>query len=259
MGIIQEKKAWNFGVIDIGKQYGNMDTDASFYPEGMTAEEIKADILKRRIELGNEYGFDGNKIFMADQIDKSGTYFEIDNDYVEANPNGCSDIRQDILIVTIKTPTVVIGHPTADYPVVMMRDVKKGVTAIGHCSSEMIDKRLPMMMADVMTNNYGTKEDDIYTYVSACASVGSYKYDSYPKWATDKKVWKNCIKEKEKAFYIDLRRAIAEQLVERKVLKYCMNHDDTITNPDYYSNSAAFNGDVEKAGRNFAGAYYKKR
>ena len=35
-------------------------------------------------------------------------------------------------------------------------------------------------------------------------------------------------------------------------------NDDTITNPNYYSNSAARN-DKSKAGRQFTGAYYKKR
>ena len=49
-------------------------------------------------------------------------FFEIDRDYVEANPNGWTDIDEDILVVTKKTPGVVIGHPVADCPVVMTAD-----------------------------------------------------------------------------------------------------------------------------------------
>lgn len=37
-----------------------------------------------------------------------------------------------------------------------------------------------------------------------------------------------------------------------------MNDDNTLTNPNYYSNSAFKNGAEEKKGLNFTGAYYKK-
>ena len=46
------------------------------------------------------------------------------------------------MIITDSVPGVVIGHAVADCPVVMMVDEKRGVAAIGHCSAEMIDKKL---------------------------------------------------------------------------------------------------------------------
>ena len=38
-----------------------------------------------------------------------------------------------------------------------------------------------------------------------------------------------------------------------------MSPVDTITDPEYYSNSAAANGHKEKSGRNFAGTFFKDR
>lgn len=258
-GILGRKRAWGFKILDIGNQYGNMNTAESFYPKEMTLEERQKAFLERRIKLGLEKGFDGAHMFMANQQTKDGSYRVIDKELVEAVDDGWKiDTNEDILIITTDTPEVVIGHPVADCPVVMMRDVKKGVTAIGHCSSKMIDRRLPMMIADALLKEYDSKDDDIYAYVSACAKEDSYIYDSYPKWAIEDAVWKNAIIEKEKQYYINLRKAIASQFDERNIKKYIMSGVDTITDENYYSNSAASKGQKEKAGRNFAGAYYKK-
>ena len=91
---------------------------------------------------------------MADQLDKCGTYFNITEEYVRDNPKGWSDIREDILIVNDKVPGVVIGHPVADCPVIMMTDKNKGVAAIAHCSAELIDKKLPIFILNAL-KEYG--------------------------------------------------------------------------------------------------------
>ena len=108
----------------------------------------------KSVNLNNitDYDFDWYKMFMANQKTKDGSYFEITNDYLEANPDGWSDISEDILIVTDKTPGVVIGHPVADCPVIVMEDKRKGVTAMAHCSADLIDKKMPMMIADTIIN-----------------------------------------------------------------------------------------------------------
>lgn len=267
-GIIGRKKAQNIGVIDIGGiEYGNMNTNPAFYPEGTALEECKKIFLNRRIKLGNERGFDGHKVFMANQSTQNGSYKIIDEDLVSSTDDGWKvDINEDILIVTTDTPEVVIGHPVADCPVVMMRDLKKGVTAIGHCSGNMIDKKLPMMIADAMLDAYECRDEDIYTYVSACIS-NQWEYKGYPSWAQDKKMWKDSIiatgevKDGKDIFRIDLRSAIAKQLKNRNIKKWAMSTVDTDLNPHYCSNYAASKdglNDPSKAGRNFAGAYYKK-
>lgn len=257
--MIANLKIGNAKIIETGKRYGNMNTAAAFYPMNYTLEKRKKAFMSARIKLGNDYGFDGHKMFMADQVDKKGTWFEITDDYVEANPNGWTDINQDILIVTDKTPGVVIGHPVADCPVVMAYDKKQNILAIGHCSAELIDKKMPMLIQDSLLNSYETRDEDIAVYVSSCAGK-SWTYDKYPNWATDQKIWENAITEgKDGLFHIDLKKAVLKQLKERNIKDITMSIVDTISDPDYYSNSAAKKGEKEKNGRNFAGAYVKKK
>lgn len=253
----------NVKIVETGNKFGNMNTQPRFYPKGYSLEQCQKVFLDRRIKAGKEFGFDGHKVFMADQLDKCGSYFEITEDYVRENPNGWTDIPEDILVVTDRVPGVVIGHPVADCPVVMMEDPIRGVAAIAHCTAEMIDKRLPMMLADALVDAYGSRDEDIFTYVSACAGE-NWTYNIFPKWASDTKMWEDSIFADENGiFHIDLRKAIRKQLDERRIdlSKTTFNMDDTITNPNYYSNSAAspYGGnDSSKSGRHFAGLFYPK-
>lgn len=245
-------------VVDTGNKYGTMNT--STMPNHLSAEAKKSVFMGNRNRAGKDYGFDGHKMFMADQNDKTGTYFQITPDYVEANPDGWTDIKEDILIITSELPGVAIGHPVADCPVIVMEDIKQGVCAVAHCSAALIDKKMPMMIADALVDVCSSKDEDILAYISACAGQ-SWKYDCYPSWATDETIWNNVIiREKNNIFRIDLRKAIKKQLEDRKILKTIYNLDDTITNPNYYSNYAASEFGLnreDKYGRNFAGAFYK--
>ena len=242
-------------ILETGNRYGNMNTGEAFYPAGYTLNMRKGEFLDRRIRVGKDSGFDGHKMFMADQTHKSGTWFEITKDYVEANPNGWTDIPEDILIVTDKCPGVVIGHPVADCPVVMAYDIKKGVLAISHCSAELVDKKMPMLLIDALEEAHPTKDKDIMTYISACAGR-SWTYDTYPKWAIDD-IWKdNITLEEDGLYHIDLKKVVLRQLLERNVGGVFMSPVDTISNPEFYSNSAArFN--PKKNGRNFSGAFFR--
>ena len=224
----------------------------------LTSDDKRELLINHRKAFADAKNFDWRKMYMADQNHKRGTYFEITKDYVEAYPNGWSDIPEDILIVSDKVPEVVIGHPVADCPVVMMQDMKKGVTAIGHCSAELIDKKLPMMIADALTESYGSKEEDISVWVSACAGP-EWEYDTYPKWATDKKMWENAIVEKDGIFKIDMRKVLKQQFIDRKLTgenQVIFNLESTIKNPRYYSNSEARNN-PDKFGRHFEGAMWQ--
>ena len=245
-------------IVDTGNRFGTMNTTT--LPKTLSSDEKRKVFMEHRMACGAEYGFDGRKMFMADQKDGTGTFFEITTDYVEANPDGWTNIDEDILIITDKVPGVVIGHPVADCPVVIMQDVKKNVCAIAHCSASQVDKKLPMMVADALLQAYESSDTDIIAYVSACAGT-SWKYDSYPSFAKDRKMWEHAIEEDDKGiFHINLRKVISEQLNERNIARVDFNMDDTITNPNYYSNSAASPyglNDQKKLGRNFAGAFYK--
>lgn len=207
-------------------------------------------------KFGISNGFDSHKKFMADQKHKRGTYKEMTREYVEANPNGWSDIDEDILVTTAKVPGVVIGHPVADCPVITMLDSKQGIAAVGHCSADLIDKKMPMMIADVLTQNYGTREENINIIIGAHAG-SNWTYDSYPTWATDKDFWKDCIIEENGVFKIDLDKAMIKQFMARGLGECHLRNNtaDTITDPRYYSNSAQRNNPI-KFGRQFEGVFF---
>ena len=257
--MINNIRLGNVGIVETGISYGNMNTAARFYPEGTSAEERQRIFMERRMKVGEDFGFDGHKMFMADQTDKCGTWFEIDEDYVEANPNGWSDISEDILVITDRVPGVVIGHPVADCPVVMAFDRVRRIAAIGHCSADVVDKKMPMSVVEALYESYHSRDQDIAAYVSMCAG-NSWTYDSYPKWATDERMWEEAITlDKNGLYHIDLKKVVRQQLLDRNISKIIMSPIDTITDPEYYSNSAAFNGNSAKSGRNFAGTFFADR
>jgi copper oxidase (laccase) domain-containing protein len=214
-----------------------------------------------RKKFGARMGFDGRRMFMADQEHKTGSHFEITEEYVHENPEGWTDIPEDILVVRSNLPGVVIGHPVADCPVVMLSDRKNGITAIGHCSGEMVDHHLPEMIMEVLRRDYGSRAEDIFAYISASVGDG-WTYDCFPKWAKDMKVWDHAIMMGEDGlFHISLKPAILKQLilagVEREKMLFSM--DDTSKDPNYYSHSVASskeNPDPSKFGRHFAGMFY---
>lgn len=273
MPIIVESRK-DFGSMNSGSiRFSNLtEKDKEFLAEkyGITIKDLetfdlthdkKCIFMRHREDFGHSMGFDGRKMFMADQKDKSGSFFEVTRDYSDANPDGWTDIDEDILVVRKTTPGIVIGHPVADCPVVMMMDRRQGITAIGHCSAELIDLRLPMMISEVLQSAYSAKADDIITYVSACAG-DSWTYDKFPKWAKDMDLWEKCvIYGDDGKFHINLRPAIMLQIISSGLKRenVVFNMDDTIFNPNYFSNSASSPyglNQEEKAGRHFAGAFY---
>ena len=270
-------------IIDVGNQFGTMNTSSislsnlsgldKFYlyavfgvlvdHDSKLNSEIRQIIFERhRRAMADHYGFDASKIFIADQKNKDGSSFEITREFVEANPDGwMASIPEDILITTDKVPGVVIGHPVADCPVVMAADLRKGAVAIAHCSAELIDKKMPMMVVDALQRAYDSKDDEIVAYISACAG-NDWTYDNYPRWATDRKLWDGAITLDNGVFRIDMRKVILNQLAERNIKDMRFNMDNTRTNPNYYSNSMASpNGgnDPAKSGRNFAGVFFKPK
>ena len=145
----------------------------------------------------------------------------------------------------------------ADCPVIIASDLRNGVTATAHCSAEMIDKYLPKMIVEELQSKYNSKLEEIYVYVGAHAG-NSWTYDTWPKWAKEN-FWEKtgAITEKDGIYRINLRVAMLSQLNPEVFDTFIINNDDTITNPNYYSNSAA-RTDKSKDGRHFEGAYYQK-
>lgn len=246
-------------IFDDGNRFGNMNTQPKFFPSNMTKEERKEAFLAHRSLASEVYGFefDPYKFYMPSQ-NKEGKAVELTKEMVEAYQDGWDlDIPADILVVTDKTPGVVVGFPVADCPVVIASDLKNGITATAHCSAEMIDNYLPKMTIEALQENYNSKLEDIFVYIGAHAGP-NWTYDRYPSWAKES-FWEEtgAIKEENGLYKINLRKALLYQLHKEDYESFIVNDDDTITNPNYYSNSAAVHNPT-KAGRHFEGAYYAK-
>ena len=255
-------------ILQSNKSNGPISAQKRFYPEGMMQDEIKKDLTMRRMKLGQEYGLDGRKMMIPvvkslNERDKypDGKYVVL-NDCPEVYRDDVDlwdyDYNVDIMVMKKGLTGVMMGFPSADCPVIIMQDRKSKTLAFAHCSSDCIDRYLPIMIADSLNQVSNTKDQDIIVYVGPFASSKSYYYDNYPRWAVNDKIWKYCIKEKDGGFYIDLRRAIIMELALRNIEYQNIEFSkvDTITNPDYYSNHAASKGDSLKNGRNLVGCLF---
>ena len=233
-------------------------------PKDMWTAEKKNIFKLHRRNFAKTMGINWKHMFMADQdIGKTGcrgSVFEITRDYVKANPNGWSDIPEDLLVVRKGVPDVVIGHPVADCPVVMMVDQKQKIAIVGHCGAPLIGEMLPTLMVEALESKYDSKVDDIFTYVSAHAGE-TWVYDSIPSWATDFDFWERFIpyNKDEGLYHIHLKDALCDQFSKAGLDSdnIIFNLDNTITDKRYYSNAMKAI-DPSKLGRHFAGLCFDK-
>lgn len=214
-------------------------------------------------------GFDWRKMFMADQNNLDGSVFEVTQEYVEANPNGWTDIPEDILMMRKDLKGVAIGHPVADCAVVAAEDKRQGITAVAHCGGEMIDKRIPQMTIEALYRE-GSKPEDIIVNVGARAGDSWVYTENKPKWATDEQVWDQTGAIVPGQMMKDGKMVDSYAVRQDNALAYefgqvgipaeniIWDTHDTIVDPMYYSNSAASNGKSEKFGRQFVGAIYQE-
>lgn len=267
-GTVAYNNLTNDDKVRLSKKY-NIDISGlqdyiAHMPDNIWKGEKREVFKLHRRNFAKTMGINWKHMFMADQdLQKSGcrgSAFEITRDYVQANPNGWTDIPEDLLVVRKGVPGVVIGHPVADCPVVMMIDQKQKIAIVGHCSGPLIDEKLPTLIVEALESKYDSKVDDIFTYVSACAG-DSWTYDSIPNWATDEAIWDNYIvyNQEEGLYHINLRGALLDQFVSSGLDKdnISFNPDDTITDKRYYSN-AMKDIDSSRLGRHFAGLCFDK-
>lgn len=235
---------------------GCMTTNSCYYPDGMTFDQIREDFLSRRLVLGKDLGFNGRLMYFAAQRTKTGSYKIIDEEFIRKNPNGWVDIKEDILVMSDKTPRVVIGHSVADCPVVILHDRAKNVVAVSHCSPEMTNMGLPKYMVEALRDAYNSKVSDMFAYISACAGP-NWDFDKYPQWATNRLIWSDNITQRNNKYCIDIKEAITKQLDAKGVSLIMSSSHDTIGDSKLYSNCAASKGIQYKKGLHFAGAYFK--
>lgn len=246
---------------------GIMSPNKKFYPKDYTDKMIETEFLNTRLKAGEKYGFDGRKILHPKQKDvkfiedyPDGKYIRISDNNLTKDDYWYIDLVADILIIDKNYPNIVIGHGMADCPILIVEDTKNKVVAISHCGSKQINREVPKYTVEALLKESNSNIKDIKVYIGSCIKENSYRYEEYPKWATNTKVWENNIKKKDDYYYIDLVKAIKMQLYEHKIedKQITVSPYDTYTNPNYYSHTNEKRNGPKSNGQNFVGCFYKE-
>ena len=136
-------------------------------------------------------------------------------------------------------------------------DTHHQILAVGHCSADLVDKKMPQLVIEALREAHDVKKADISVYISSCCGK-NWTYDKYPSWAKDQDLWKDTITlEKDGLYHIDLKKTVLKELKDLELKEILMSEVDTITNPEFYSNSAS-REHPEKDGRNFVGGFFAR-
>ena len=208
---------------------------------------------QHRALIGEQYGFNPNKMFMTDQKDKNNisSYKEITKEYVAENPKGWTDIDENFLVMTEDVKDTLITMPVADCANLILIDNYQGIIALGHCSNKWTNLRLPEAMIQTLQKNYNARASKIKAYISSCGSNKPCEYLG-PDFS-DKEVWnKSILRGIDGLYYVNLRSAIQEQLLNNNIEpeNIITNIDNTIENANYFSRTG------NKPGRHLAGAFF---
>lgn len=251
-------------IFETGIKDGIMSKNKKFYKENLTQEEINKIFLETRLKFAKKYNLNGLHIFQALQktpLNKlnypDGKYIVISEENMTKDDYWSEELPADILIISNKYKNIIVGNQMSDCPILIAEDRRLGVTAIAHCGASYINRNLPIQTIMALENEYHSNLNDIYVYIGSCIKTESYVYDSYPSWATNKEVWKDCIKKEQSIYKIDLVKAIKKQLKSIGISHIKASKIDTFKDKNYYSHLAEYNGIKEKSGQNFVGFYYK--
>lgn len=251
-------------IFETGIKDGIMSKNKKFYKENLTQEEINKIFLETRLKFAKKYNLNGLHIFQALQktpLNKlnypDGKYIVISEENMAKEDYWSEELPADILIISNKYKNIIVGNQMSDCPILIAEDRKLGVTALAHCGASYINRNLPIQTIMALENEYHSNLNDIYVYIGSCIKTESYIYDSYPSWATNKEVWKDCIKKEQSIYKIDLVKAIKKQLKSIGISHIKVSKIDTFKDKNYYSHLAEYNGIKEKSGQNFVGFYYK--
>ena len=251
-------------IFETGIKDGIMSKNKKFYKENLTQEEINKIFLETRLKFAKKYNLNGLHIFQAlqkTQLNKlnypDGKYIVISEENMTKEDYWSEELPADILIISNKYKNIIVGNQMSDCPILIAEDRRLGVTALALCGASYINRNLPIQTIMALENEYHSNLNDIYVYIGSCIKTESYVYDSYPSWATNKEVWKDCIKKEQSLYKIDLVKAIKKQLKSIGISHIKVSKIDTFKDKNYYSHLAEYNGIKEKSGQNFVGFYYK--
>lgn len=250
-------------IFESNKLDGKMSKNPKFYPRGTLEEERYNKFHEDRINLGKKLGVDGNHIFRSRQKGLSpveypdGKYILLNDSHMKKDDFYFEDLPADILIISDKYPNIIVGNPQADCPVIICEDRKKGYTALSHCGAPYVNRKLPIDTIKALIDCCNSNLDDIYVYIGSSIKKESYIYDCYPKWATNKEVWKGFIIKENSEYHIDLPGAIKKQLNDFGIKHIEISPINTATDSNYYSHVEEVNGRQKDGGQNLVGFYYK--
>lgn len=249
----------NFVSFTSSKNEGQMNTTASFYPEGMTPRERKEIMEANKKKLGERVGFVYKRLFIpiqknADKPDlyENGHTLTLDNGIVTSYDNLYNfNYNCDIVKITRETPYVAIGYPMADCAVITAVNLKTEEAVMAHCGGEYINRYLPMQLIDSLGGN----EDDIRVHVSPFAHSLHYRPGTKPTWVSDRQIWDGFLDFNVNGLDINqlgaLRKMLKQRMIDDKNIYFYPF--DTIKDSNFYSNSNANNGIKEDEGRQIAG------
>lgn len=191
---------------------------------------------------------------------KDGSYEVLTKENIKEYFQGEKHFHTDFLIMDKTIKNIFVCDKVADCPMLILVAIKKEpqMLAIAHCGGEYINRFLPKQMIKALVKESGISPSKIKAYITPCIAKTSYKYDKYPPFATNKTAWKNSIIKEKDNYYIDLREAIKNQLIEEGIKNENINISplDTKENKEFYSHCAYKNGDISKNGRFLAGAIF---
>lgn len=251
-------------IFESGVEDGIMSNNPKFYDKSLSQEEINKIFLENRLTFGKKYDIDGRKIYKATQKNDNSKLDYKDGKYIvlDINKNSLDawyeKLEADILILPQNDKKIALAHQMADCPIIIAEDRKLGVTALSHCGAMYINRYLPQQTIEALKKEYNSNIEDIYVYIGSCAKKGSYIYKTYPKWATNKEVWKEAIYKRKDVYHIDMIKAIQNQLKKVGIKHLKVSKIDTITNQKYYSHAGYVCGSRKEYGQNIVGFFYKK-
>jgi len=232
--------------------------------------EYKLDASDKRLLL-NEHrkafaaaeGINWGTMYTVDQGDKSGTYYNLDEEHIIENPTGWTDHPEDILVFDTKIvanndkiDSVLVGHQVGDTPVLMLEDRKKGVVGIAHCMAPYVNYGIVRYTVEALKNQFDSKIEDIHATIGVFASEG-WIYDCWPNWAKDAGFWEESrgIEPMDNGNYeISFRNAIMYDLLQSGIEMENITFlpGNTITDETRYSHIAG------RDGRQFVGLAVQK-
>lgn len=262
-----KNKKYKLVIFESNRKEGCMSLAKKFYPTTYSKEDRKRALKTVKDKIGKKYNFNGNHILQPKQKDvefkedyPDGKYVRITNEYLMKEDYWDEEIICDILLIDTKFPNIVIGHRMADCPVIIAEDRKKQTVAVSHCGTSQINREVPKWTIKALKKECNSNVEDIYVYVGSCIKKDNYQYDRYPSRATKKEIWKNCILEKDNIFYIDLPKAIIQQLNSEGITNshITVSSIDTYSNKDYYSHTKEIKNPDCEIGQNFVGCFYQE-